>query len=141
MAKRIITTEFAEEDVKIENHLRPQLLKDYIGQQKVKETLSIYIEAARQREEPLDHVLFYGPPGLGKTTLAGIIANEMGVKMKVTSGPAIEKPMLIIYFNSIFECTPFTCITIWRANEQSTVIRYKINVSIGGFNGYSQLLR
>ena len=92
MAKRIITTEFAEEDVKIENHLRPQLLKDYIGQQKVKETLSIYIEAARQREEPLDHVLFYGPPGLGKTTLAGIIANEMGVKMKVTSGPAIEKP-------------------------------------------------
>ena len=92
MAKRIITTEFAEEDVKIENHLRPQLLKDYIGQQKVKETLAIYIEAARQREEPLDHVLFYGPPGLGKTTLAGIIANEMGVKMKVTSGPAIEKP-------------------------------------------------
>ena len=92
MAKRIITTEFAEEDVKIENHLRPQLLKDYIGQQKVKETLSIYIEAARQREEPLDHVLFYGPPGLGKTTLAGIIANEMGVHMKVTSGPAIAKP-------------------------------------------------
>ncbi len=92
MAKRIITTEFAEEDIKIENHLRPQLLKDYIGQQKVKDTLSIYIEAARQREEPLDHVLFYGPPGLGKTTLAGIIANEMGVKMKVTSGPAIEKP-------------------------------------------------
>lgn len=86
MAKRIITTEFAEEDIKIENHLRPQLLKDYIGQQKVKDTLSIYIEAARQREEPLDHVLFYGPPGLGKTTLAGIIANEMGVKMKVTSG-------------------------------------------------------
>ena len=86
------TTEFAEEDVKIENHLRPQLLKDYIGQQKVKETLSIYIEAARQREEPLDHVLFYGPPGLGKTTLAGIIANEMGVHMKVTSGPAIGKP-------------------------------------------------
>ena len=74
MAKRIITTEFAEEDIKIENHLRPQLLKDYIGQQKVKDTLSIYIEAARQREEPLDHVLFYGPPGLGKTTLAGIIA-------------------------------------------------------------------
>ena len=92
MAKRIITTEFAEEDIKIENHLRPQLLKDYIGQQKVKDTLSIYIEAARQREEPLDHVLFYGPPGLGKTTLANIIANEMGVHIRITSGPAIEKP-------------------------------------------------
>ena len=92
MAKRIITTEFAEEDIKIENHLRPQLLKDYIGQQKVKDTLSIYIEAARQREEPLDHVLFYGPPGLGKTTLAGIIAQEMGVNIRITSGPAIEKP-------------------------------------------------
>ena len=71
MAKRIITTEFAEEDVKIENHLRPQLLKDYIGQQKVKETLSIYIEAARQREEPLDHVLFYRTSGIRKDDVGG----------------------------------------------------------------------
>ena len=92
MTKRIITTEFVDEDIKIENHLRPQRLDDYIGQEKVRQTLKIYIEAARQREEPLDHVLFYGPPGLGKTTLAGIIANEMNVHMKVTSGPAIEKP-------------------------------------------------
>ena len=77
---------------KNENNLRPKLLEDYIGQTKAKETLKIYIEAAKQREEPLDHVLFYGPPGLGKTTLAGIIANEMNVNLKVTSGPAIEKP-------------------------------------------------
>ena len=92
MNRRIITTELMEEDIKIENNLRPKLLEDYIGQTKAKETLKIYIEAAKQREEPLDHVLFYGPPGLGKTTLAGIIANEMNVNLKVTSGPAIEKP-------------------------------------------------
>lgn len=92
MAKRIITTEISDDDVKIENHLRPQYLKDYIGQQRTREMLRIYIDAALQRGEPLDHVLFYGPPGLGKTTLAGIIANEMGVNIKVTSGPAIEKP-------------------------------------------------
>ena len=92
MSRRIVTTENLEEDVKIENHLRPQLLKDYIGQEKTKETLKIYIEAVKARNEALDHVLFYGPPGLGKTTLAGIIANEMNVNIKITSGPAIEKP-------------------------------------------------
>lgn len=92
MENRIITTEFVEEDYKIENNLRPQLLCDYVGQSAVKDNLKIYIEAAKKRNEPLDHVLFYGPPGLGKTTLAGIIANEMGVNLKITSGPAIEKP-------------------------------------------------
>ncbi len=91
MKKRIITTENLEEDLKIENHLRPQLLKDYIGQEKAKETLKVYIEAAKSRKESLDHVLFYGPPGLGKTTLAHIIAAEMGVNIRITSGPAIER--------------------------------------------------
>ena len=125
MAKRIITTEFAEEDVKIENHLRPQLLKDYIGQQKVKETLSIYIEAARQREEPLDHVLFDGPPGLGKTTLAGIIANEMGVKMKVTSGPAIEKPgEIAAILNNLSEGDVLFIDEIHRLNRQVEEVLY-----------------
>ena len=125
MAKRIITTEFAEEDVKIENHLRPQLLKDYIGQQKVKETLSIYIEAARQREEPLDHVLFYGPPGLGKTTLAGIIANEMGVKTKVTSGPAIEKPgEIAAILNNLSEGDVLFIDEIHRLNRQVEEVLY-----------------
>ena len=125
MAKRIITTEFAEEDIKIENHLRPQLLKDYIGQQKVKDTLSIYIEAARQREEPLDHVLFYGPPGLGKTTLAGLIANEMGVKMKVTSGPAIEKPgEIAAILNNLSEGDVLFIDEIHRLNRQVEEVLY-----------------
>lgn len=92
MDKRIITTEFTSEDVKTENSLRPMTLNEYIGQSNIKDNLKIFISAAKSRGEALDHCLFYGPPGLGKTTLAGVIANEMGVRIKVTSGPAIEKP-------------------------------------------------
>ena len=92
MERRTITTERLPEEERLELSLRPQTLAEYIGQEELKATLQVYIEAAKRRKEPLDHILFYGPPGLGKTTLAGIIANEMGAKMKVTSGPAIERP-------------------------------------------------
>jgi Holliday junction DNA helicase RuvB len=92
MAKRIISTQMQEEDIKLDTSLRPKTLDEYVGQEKIKQMLRIYIEAAKNRKEPLDHVLLYGPPGLGKTTLSEIIANEMGVHIKITSGPAISKP-------------------------------------------------
>ena len=125
MAKRIITTENLEEDVKIESHLRPTLLKDYIGQEKAKETLKIYIEAAKARGESLDHVLIYGPPGLGKTTLAGIIANEMEVNVKITSGPAIEKPgEMAAILNNLQEGDVLFVDEIHRLNRQVEEVLY-----------------
>ena len=125
MEKRIITTENLEEDVKMENHLRPQLLKDYIGQEKAKQTLEIYIRAAKERGDALDHVLFYGPPGLGKTTLAGIIANEMEVNIKITSGPAIEKPgEMAAILNNLQENDVLFVDEIHRLNRQVEEVLY-----------------
>ena len=125
MEKRIITTDVTEEDFSLEGNLRPQTLDDYIGQEKTKNTLKVYIEAAKQRHDALDHVLFYGPPGLGKTTLYGIIANEMGVHMKVTSGPAIEKPgEMAAILNNLQEGDILFVDEIHRLNRQVEEVLY-----------------
>lgn len=125
MAKRVISTEMTEEDAKLEGNLRPQLLSDYIGQAKAKENLKVYIEAAKERKEPLDHVLFYGPPGLGKTTLAGIIANEMEAGIKITSGPAIEKPgEIAAILNNLKEGDVLFVDEIHRLNRQVEEVLY-----------------
>lgn len=125
MEKRIISTEVIEEDYKIENSLRPKLLADYIGQEKAKNNLKIYIQAAKERKEPLDHCLFYGPPGLGKTTLAGIIANEMEVNIKITSGPAIEKPgEMAAILNNLQEGDILFVDEIHRLNRQVEEVMY-----------------
>ena len=125
MERRIITTEVTEEDKVIEQNLRPQLLDEYIGQEKIKNNLKVYIDAAKARGESLDHVLFYGPPGLGKTTLSGIIANEMGVHMKVTSGPAIEKPgEMAAILNNLQEGDVLFVDEIHRLNRQVEEVLY-----------------
>ncbi|WP_313069978.1 Holliday junction branch migration DNA helicase RuvB [Lacrimispora sp.] len=125
MERRIITTDVTEEDKQIEPSLRPLSLKEYIGQEKIRNNLKVYIEAAKARGESLDHVLFYGPPGLGKTTLSGIIANEMGVNMKVTSGPAIEKPgEIAAILNNLQEGDVLFVDEIHRLNRQVEEVLY-----------------
>ena len=126
MERRIITTDVVtEEEKKIERSLRPQYLKDYVGQTKIKSILKVFIDAAKSRGESLDHVLFYGPPGLGKTTLCGIIANEMGVNMKVTSGPAIEKPgEMAAILNNLQEGDVLFVDEIHRLNRQVEEVLY-----------------
>lgn len=125
MNKRIIQTEMASEDIVVEKGLRPSMLQDYVGQTKAKENLKIFIEAAKSRNEPLDHVLFYGPPGLGKTTLSTIIANEMGVNIKITSGPAIEKPgEMAAILNNLSENDILFIDEIHRLNRQVEEVLY-----------------
>ncbi|MCR4654180.1 MAG: Holliday junction branch migration DNA helicase RuvB [Eubacterium sp.] len=125
MERRIIQTEVQQEDEPVEKSLRPQTLDEYIGQEKAKNNLRVYIQAAKQRGDVLDHVLFYGPPGLGKTTLAGIIANEMGTHMKVTSGPAIEKPgEMAAILNNLQEGDVLFVDEIHRLNRQVEEVLY-----------------
>ena len=125
MEKRIITTDVTEEDFSLEGSLRPQTLEDYVGQEKTNSTLKIYLEAAQQRHDALDHVLYYGPPGLGTTTLSGIIANEMGVHMKITSGPAIEKPgEMAAILNNLQEGDILFVDEIHRLNRQVEEVLY-----------------
>jgi Holliday junction DNA helicase RuvB len=125
MEKRLINTEIKSEDLVYENNLRPGFLNEYIGQSKIKDNLKVYIEAAKLRKEPLDHVLFYGPPGLGKTTLAGIIAKEMGVNIKITSGPAIEKPGdMAAILNNLQEGDVLFIDEIHRLNRQVEEVLY-----------------
>ena len=125
MNRRIITTEELPDDIVTDGSLRPKTLNEYIGQEKLKETLKVYIQAARERGEALDHVLLYGPPGLGKTTLANIIASEMGTNMKVTSGPAIEKPgELAAILNNLKENDVLFIDEIHRLNRQVEEVLY-----------------